>query len=50
MPKSGLSGSVRGRPAMGRPYRDTPSKALLEKDDVQADPDCNFSGKADRAG
>jgi hypothetical protein len=35
MPKSGLSGSVRGAPSNGRPYRDTSS---LEKDDVQADP------------
>ena len=26
MPKSGLSGSVRGAPSNGRPYRDTPSK------------------------
>ena len=24
MPKSGLSGSVRGAPSNGRPYRDTP--------------------------
>ena len=26
MPKSGLSGSVRGAPSNGRPYRDTPRK------------------------
>jgi hypothetical protein len=26
MPKSGLSGSVRGAPSNGRPYRDTLSK------------------------
>src|SRR5271166_6795237 len=47
MPKSGLSGSVRGAPSNGRPYRDTPSKS--EKVDVQADPTAT-SGKADTAG
>ena len=48
MPELGPSGSVRGAPSNGRPYRDTPN-AGLEKDDVQADPTA-ISGKADTAG
>ena len=31
MPKSGLSGSVRGAPSNGRPYRDTPSKPHMSR-------------------
>ena len=47
MPKSGLSGSVRGRPAMGVPT--AIRRASSEKVDVQADPTA-ISGKADTAG
>ena len=31
MPKSGLSGSVRGAPSNGRPYRDTPRKPHMSR-------------------
>ena len=31
MPKSGLSGSVRGALSNGRPYRDTPSKPHMSR-------------------
>ena len=47
MPKSGLSGSVRGRPAMGVPT--AIRRASPEKVDVQADPTA-ISGKADTTG
>jgi hypothetical protein len=32
MPKSGLSGSVRGAPSNGRPYRDTPRKPHMSRE------------------
>jgi hypothetical protein len=45
MPKSGLSGSVRGAPSNGRPYRDTLSKPQMSRSTRQ-----RYRGRRTRLG